>query len=103
MAFMGRPDLLILDEPTSGLDPLVQQTVLELVTEARDDGRTVFNKTEERSTDELHGTPGGFGGLSSAEAHFVSMHPLKTLLSLAIFVLAALSACGAEAARLPNQ
>ena len=42
LAFMGRPDLLILDEPTSGLDPLVQQTVLELVREARDDGRTVF-------------------------------------------------------------
>lgn len=42
MAFMGRPDLLILDEPTGGLDPLVQHTVLELVREARDEGRTVF-------------------------------------------------------------
>ncbi len=42
LAFMGRPDLLILDEPTGGLDPLVQRTVLELVREARDDGRTVF-------------------------------------------------------------
>lgn len=42
MAFMGRPDLLVLDEPTSGLDPLVQQTVLGLVREARTDGRTVF-------------------------------------------------------------
>ena len=42
MAFMGRPDLLVLDEPTSGLDPLVQQTVLDLVREARADGRTVF-------------------------------------------------------------
>ncbi|MCP4357696.1 MAG: ABC transporter ATP-binding protein [Chloroflexi bacterium] len=42
VAFMNKPDLLILDEPTSGLDPLVQQTVLELVREARDDGRTVF-------------------------------------------------------------
>jgi ABC-2 type transport system ATP-binding protein len=41
-AFMARPDLLILDEPTTGLDPLVQQTVLELVREARADGRTVF-------------------------------------------------------------
>ncbi len=41
-AFMGQPDLLILDEPTTSLDPLVQQTVLELVREARDDGRTVF-------------------------------------------------------------
>lgn len=41
-AFMSKPDLLILDEPTSGLDPLVQQTVMELVQEVRDDGRTVF-------------------------------------------------------------
>lgn len=41
-AFMSRPDLLILDEPTTGLDPLVQQTVLELVREAKADGRTVF-------------------------------------------------------------
>jgi ABC-2 type transport system ATP-binding protein len=41
-AFMNRADLLILDEPTGGLDPLVQQTVLEMVREARADGRTVF-------------------------------------------------------------
>jgi ABC-2 type transport system ATP-binding protein len=41
-AFMSRPDLLILDEPTGGLDPLVQQTVLELVREVQEDGRTVF-------------------------------------------------------------
>jgi ABC-2 type transport system ATP-binding protein len=41
-AFMNRPDLLILDEPTGGLDPLVQQTVLEIVREAKADGRTIF-------------------------------------------------------------
>jgi ABC-2 type transport system ATP-binding protein len=41
-AFMGKPDLLILDEPTTGLDPLVQQTVMELVAEAKNEGRTVF-------------------------------------------------------------
>ena len=41
-AFMGKPDLLVLDEPTGGLDPLVQQTVLDLVRETRDEGRTVF-------------------------------------------------------------
>ncbi|SCE85401.1 ABC-2 type transport system ATP-binding protein [Micromonospora coriariae] len=41
-AFMHRPELLILDEPTSGLDPLVQQTFLKLVAEARQDGGTVF-------------------------------------------------------------
>lgn len=41
-ALMHRPDLLLLDEPTSGLDPLVQQTVLRLIAEARAGGATVF-------------------------------------------------------------
>ncbi|MBI2764610.1 MAG: ABC transporter ATP-binding protein [Chloroflexi bacterium] len=41
-AFMHRPPLLILDEPTSGLDPLNQETVLDLVREARAAGATVF-------------------------------------------------------------
>ncbi len=41
-ALMCKPDLLILDEPTGGLDPLVEQTVLQLVREARQEGRTVF-------------------------------------------------------------
>ncbi|MGP4023923.1 ABC transporter ATP-binding protein [Actinomadura sp. 3N407] len=41
-AFMHEPELLILDEPTSGLDPLVQQTFLDLVREAKAAGRTVF-------------------------------------------------------------
>lgn len=41
-AFMAKADLLILDEPTTGLDPLIQQTVMELVQEAKDDGRSVF-------------------------------------------------------------
>ncbi len=41
-AFMHRPELLILDEPTSGLDPLMQQVFYGILTEARDEGRTVF-------------------------------------------------------------
>jgi ABC-2 type transport system ATP-binding protein len=41
-AFMGKKDLIILDEPTIGLDPLVQKTVLELVREVKNEGRTVF-------------------------------------------------------------
>jgi len=41
-ALMSKPDLLILDEPTGGLDPLVQKTVLEMVREAKAEGRTVF-------------------------------------------------------------
>jgi ABC-2 type transport system ATP-binding protein len=41
-ALMHRPELLLLDEPTSGLDPLVQQTVLRLIANARANGATVF-------------------------------------------------------------
>src|SRR5271165_4072462 len=41
-AFMHKPRLLILDEPTSGLDPLNQQEFERMVSEVREDGRTVF-------------------------------------------------------------
>jgi ABC-2 type transport system ATP-binding protein len=41
-AMFHRPPLLVLDEPTTGLDPLVQDTFLQMVREARDEGRTVF-------------------------------------------------------------
>jgi beta-exotoxin I transport system ATP-binding protein len=41
-AFMHDPELLILDEPTSGLDPIIQQRFLELLSEARAAGQTVF-------------------------------------------------------------
>lgn len=41
-ALMHRPELLLLDEPTLGLDPLIQREVLRLVSEARDQGTTVF-------------------------------------------------------------
>ena len=41
-AFMSKAELLVLDEPTSGLDPLVQQTVLDLVCESKEEGNTVF-------------------------------------------------------------
>ncbi len=41
-AFLHEPEVLILDEPTSGLDPILQQTFLGLVREARTNGQTVF-------------------------------------------------------------
>jgi ABC-2 type transport system ATP-binding protein len=41
-AFMSRPELLVLDEPTAGVDPLVQAEFLDLLDEARADGRSVF-------------------------------------------------------------
>ncbi|MFI7142393.1 ABC transporter ATP-binding protein [Streptomyces massasporeus] len=44
-AFMHTPELLVLDETTSGLDPLVQQTFLDLVTEAAANGQTVFRSS----------------------------------------------------------
>jgi ABC-2 type transport system ATP-binding protein len=41
-AIFHDPELLILDEPTTGLDPLMQEEFLEVVTEERDRGCTVF-------------------------------------------------------------
>jgi ABC-2 type transport system ATP-binding protein len=41
-AMFHRPPLLMLDEPTGGLDPLVQEEFLDIIEEARDEGRTVF-------------------------------------------------------------
>jgi ABC-2 type transport system ATP-binding protein len=41
-ALLHSPDLIILDEPTSGLDPLIQQKVLNLLKEARKEGKAVF-------------------------------------------------------------
>jgi ABC-2 type transport system ATP-binding protein len=41
-ALMHRPELLMLDEPTFGLDPLIQQEVLRMILEARQNGTTVF-------------------------------------------------------------
>jgi ABC-2 type transport system ATP-binding protein len=41
-ALMNKADLMVLDEPTVGLDPLMQQSVLELVLEAKEEGRTIF-------------------------------------------------------------
>jgi ABC-2 type transport system ATP-binding protein len=41
-ALFHEPALAILDEPTTGLDPLVQDTFLQILREARAEGRTIF-------------------------------------------------------------
>jgi ABC-2 type transport system ATP-binding protein len=41
-AFATRAPLLVLDEPTSGLDPLMEREFRRCITEATDEGRTVF-------------------------------------------------------------
>lgn len=42
LALFHRPSVVILDEPTGGLDPLVQEAVMELLSEARASGQTVL-------------------------------------------------------------
>ncbi len=41
-ALMNDPDLVVLDEPMSGLDPIGRKEVRDLITELRDQGKTVF-------------------------------------------------------------
>lgn len=42
LALFHRPPVVILDEPTGGLDPLVQEQVMEILTEARAGGQTIL-------------------------------------------------------------
>lgn len=42
LSLFHRPPVVILDEPTGGLDPLVQEQVLEILTEAKAHGQTVL-------------------------------------------------------------
>lgn len=41
-AMFHRPEVIVLDEPTGGLDPLVQESFIQLLTEARAAGQTIF-------------------------------------------------------------
>lgn len=41
-ALLGDPQLLILDEPASGLDPLMQKKLFSILTNFREQGKTVF-------------------------------------------------------------
>ena len=51
-AFMHDPELLILDEPTSGLDPGYERSLMELLADLADAGRTVIVVTH--SVQSLH-------------------------------------------------
>jgi ABC-2 type transport system ATP-binding protein len=42
LALMHRPPVLVLDEPTSGLDPLVQEEVVQILSDLAGAGHTVF-------------------------------------------------------------
>lgn len=42
LSLFHRPPVVILDEPTGGLDPLVQEQVMEILLEAKQNGQTVM-------------------------------------------------------------
>lgn len=44
-ALVADPELLVLDEPMSGLDPLGRSMVRHLISELRDEGKTIFFST----------------------------------------------------------
>lgn len=41
-AFMAEPDIYLLDEPSTGLDPLMRDTLIEIILEQKDKGKTIF-------------------------------------------------------------
>jgi ABC-2 type transport system ATP-binding protein len=46
-ALVHHPDILILDEPTSGLDPIARMRMRELLSELRDEGKTILFSSHE--------------------------------------------------------
>ncbi len=49
---LHEPDLLILDEPFSGLDPINVETLLEVISELKDAGKTIIFSTHLMETAE---------------------------------------------------
>lgn len=41
-AFMAEPDIYLLDEPSTGLDPLMRDTLVEIILEQKNKGKTIF-------------------------------------------------------------
>lgn len=46
-ALIGQPDILILDEPMSGLDPIARMRMRELLSELRNEGKTILFSSHE--------------------------------------------------------
>ncbi|MFD0557064.1 fluoroquinolone transport system ATP-binding protein [Stackebrandtia endophytica] len=77
-ALLHQPELLFLDEPTSGMDPANARIVKDMITELRDEGRTVFLTTHDMTTaDQLCDrvafvVDGGIAALDSPAEHKIS-------------------------------
>ena len=41
-AFMAEPDIYLLDEPSTGLDPLMRDTLVEIILDQKNKGKTIF-------------------------------------------------------------
>jgi ABC-2 type transport system ATP-binding protein len=52
-ALINDPDLLILDEPTGGLDPLARKNMRHVISDLKEQGKTVFFSSHELSEVEL--------------------------------------------------
>lgn len=72
---MHDPDLLLLDEPTSGLDPLLQQEVYDLLTDARDRGKTIFFSSH--NLNEVQRICDRVGIVR--EGHLIDIHDIESL------------------------
>ncbi|MHA1973946.1 MAG: ATP-binding cassette domain-containing protein [Candidatus Hodarchaeales archaeon] len=44
-ALLSKPQLLVLDEPNSGLDPIARQKILEILSDLKKEGKTIFLST----------------------------------------------------------
>lgn len=79
-AMFHRPRLLFLDEPTGGLDPLMRETFLDLVSEARADGATVFLSSHNLA--EVHRVCGRVGIIR--EARLIATEEVEDLIRRAL-------------------
>lgn len=79
-AMFHRPRLLLLDEPTGGLDPLMRETFLDLVADARAGGATVFLSSH--NLGEVHRVCGRVGIIR--DARLIATEDIGDLISRAL-------------------